>query len=158
VTETDDVVALCRLQASYADVVTRRAWPELDALFLADATVELDLVTAPRRTLTGPGELGEFIGASIERFDHFVFVILNSVVGVTGRDTAAGRIFMCEIRHEAGTNASDGWSTAHGCYQDTYTKADDRWWFAARRYRSMARTGPEAAILGLPPELGPFPR
>jgi hypothetical protein len=35
-TETDDVVALWRLQARYADVITRRAWPELGDLFRPD--------------------------------------------------------------------------------------------------------------------------
>ena len=150
--ETDDVVALWRLQATYADVVTRRAWSELHALFVPNATVTLDLVTSPPRTITGPDELGEFIGSSIERFDHFTFVILNTVVDVTGPDAATGRIFMCEIRHDAASEPNDAWSTAQGCYQDDYVRIADGWRFAARQYRSMARTGAEAAILGLPPD------
>ena len=80
--ETDDVVALGRLQARYADVVSRRAWPELRELFLPDTTIELDVVTAPPRSITGPDAFGAFVKASIERFDHFTFVILNSVVEV----------------------------------------------------------------------------
>ncbi len=32
-----DYLAITRLQAAYADVVTRRAWRELERLFLPDA-------------------------------------------------------------------------------------------------------------------------
>ena len=37
--ETVDYVALRRVQNAYADVVTRRAWPELVDLFLPDAII-----------------------------------------------------------------------------------------------------------------------
>jgi hypothetical protein len=40
--ETIDYIALRRLQNRYADVVTRRAWPELATLFLPDAKVVID--------------------------------------------------------------------------------------------------------------------
>jgi hypothetical protein len=152
---SDDVVSLWRLQSSYADVVNRRAWPELRTLFRPDATVAVDTVTVPVRSLSGPDALGEFIGTAIERFDHFSFVILNAVVDVASSEEARGRIFMCEIRHEA---ASDEWSVAHGLYQDTYAKVDDRWWFAARSYRSLARTGPHAGVFGVPDDLEPLGR
>jgi len=148
--ETDDVVALWRLQSGYADVVTRRAWPELRDLFQPETTVHIDTVTAPLRTIVGPDDFGAFVAGAIERYDYFAFVILNRVVDLDGPDpdTASGRIFMCEIRHDA---ASDRWHNAYGLYQDRYTRLDDRWWFAERRYRSMARTGPEPAVFGLPP-------
>jgi len=152
---TDDVVALWRLQAAYADVVTRRAWDELHGLFLPTTAVLVDTVRAPAMTMVGPDELGSFIGGAIERFDYFAFVILNTVVDLDagGDDEAAGRIFMCEIRHEP---AVDEWHNAYGCYQDVYRRVAGRWWFADRRYRSMARTGPTAAVAGLPPGLGPL--
>jgi hypothetical protein len=156
-TETDDVVALWRLQARYADIITRRAWPELHEVFRPDTTVHIDTVTAPPRTVAGPGDFADFVAAAMARFDHFTFVILNSVVDLDPPERpgepatgAAGRIFMCEVRHE---RDSDTWQTAHGVYQDRYVRVDGRWWIAERRYRSMARTGPEAAIFGLPPDL-----
>lgn len=154
--ETDDVVALARLQSRYADVVTRRAWDELHDIFRPDATVVVDTVTSPAWTLTGPGEFGAFVAGAVERFDHFTFVILNAVVDVGAGgdpDTAEGRMFMCEIRHET---ARDEWTYAHGVYSDLFRHVDGRWWFASRSYRSMARTGPDAAVLGLPPGLGPL--
>lgn len=79
---TDHVAALWRLQSRYADVVTRRAWAELHDLFLPDTTVHIDTVTAPPRELVGPDQFTSVIGAAIERFDHFTFVILNTVVDV----------------------------------------------------------------------------
>lgn len=152
-TETDDVVALWRLQSRYADVVTRRAWPELHQVFLPDTAVHLDTVTSPARTIVGPEAFGAFVADAIARFDHFAFVILNTVVDLTGPDGARGRIFMCEVRHDTVT---DTWPTAHGVYQDRYRRQDGRWWIAERHYRSMARTGPEARIVGLPDGLGPL--
>ncbi len=148
------MLELQRLQAAYADVVSRRAWAELERLFLPDITVEVHTVSSPTRTFTGPAEFVGFVSAACERFDHFQFVILNSVVEVAG-EAAGGRIFMCEIRHHSAENV---WSTAYGMYSDRYRKVDGVWWFAQRRYRSLARTGPEAGVFGLPPDLDPIGR
>lgn len=151
---TDDVVAIGQLHAVYADVVTRRAWSELATLFRPDCTLTLDLVTSPVRTFNGPAAIGEFIGASVERFDHFQFTILNWVVEVApGADRAGGRLYLAEIRHERDSGV---WSTAYGLYQDTFVRLDGRWWFDERRYRSLARTGPDEAILGVPAGLPPL--
>lgn len=161
---TDHLVALDRLQRRYADVITRRAWSELGELFLPDTVVHLDTVTAPPRDLVGPEEFAAVIGAAMARFDHFTFAILNAVSELddpTGPDLDAdgtgahGRIFLCEIRHEPERQA---WSTAHGVYQDRYVLTAGRWRIAERHYRSMARTGPDEAILGLPPALPPLGR
>lgn len=150
--DTQDVVSLWRLQSAYADIVSRRAWSELDSVFLPDTTVEIDTVSAPARTCVGSAGFANFVGPATDRFDHFQFVILNTAVDVTGPDDATGRIFMCELRHEI---AIDDWTTAYGLYQDRYRRVDGRWWFAARRYRSLARTGPQAGVFGLPPGLPP---
>jgi hypothetical protein len=131
------------------DIVNRRAWTELDEVFRPDTHVEVDTVTNPVRTFTGPDAFAAFVAGAIERFDHFEFVILNTVVDIISDTQATGRIFMCELRHD---RELDAWSTAYGRYEDSYSRADGRWSFARRQYRSMARTGPDAAILGLPPD------
>jgi hypothetical protein len=151
--ESEDVVALWRLQSRYADVITRRAWPELHDVLLPDAPVHLDTVTSPPRTIVGPDAFGAFVAEAIARFDHFTFVILNTGVDRRGDDDAEGRICMYEVRHDA---ASDTWQNAHGLYQDRYRREGGRWWIAERRYRSLARTGAEGRILGLPDGLGPL--
>src|SRR4051794_37951841 len=133
--DTDAYVAITRLQASYADVVTRRAWNELDALFVAEAPVRIDTITRPVVDVCGATELAGFISTAVERFEFFEFVILNTVVDISG-DEAHGRLWMVEVRQE---RASSEWSQAFGLYDDDYVGSDGRWRFAARRYRSLAR-------------------
>jgi hypothetical protein len=142
-------LGITRLQAAYADVVTRRAWPELEPLFVADAPVVIDTVTGPLVELVGPAALGDFIGQAIERFEFFEFVILNTVVEVGPDETADGRLYMVELRQD---RQSGEWSNAFGLYRDRYLRDGGRWRFGERRYQSLARKrGPDRA------EVFPFP-
>jgi hypothetical protein len=136
--ETVDYVAITRLQSAYGDVVNRRAWDEFAGLFLPDAPVHIDTVTNPVVSATGPAELGRFIGGAVERFEFFEFVILNTVVDFFGTDAARARVYMCELRQE---RESGRFTTAFGLYRDEYARVDGRWWFAKRRYQSLARSG-----------------
>jgi hypothetical protein len=144
--ETIDYVAITRLQAAYGDAVNRRAWDAFTSLFLPDATIRVDTVTNPVVEATGPDQLGQFIAGAIERFEFFEFVILNTHVQIDG-DRARARVFMCELRQEADNGR---WSNAFGLYRDDYARVDGRWWFARRRYQSLARTGRA--------EVFPFPK
>lgn len=155
--DTADVVALWRLQATYADIVTRRAWSELASVFTPDVTIEVDTVTSAALHLEGPDGFAAFVGPATDRFDHFEFVILNTVVDVeaSDREAARGRIFMCEIRREV---ESSEWSTAYGLYQDRYRRVDGQWWIAQRRYRSLARTGSNEGVFGIPDGMELFGR
>lgn len=141
--DTADYIAIRRLQNAYADVVTRRAWPELDALFEPDCPVELDLRDRGMRTLTGPGEIGAFIGQSIEVFEFFRFEIVNTTIeiGLDGdEDLAGARMYMCELRR----GADDGeWTQMHGLYVDRMRRGSDGWRFAHRRYHSVGREAGE---------------
>ena len=131
-------LAITRLQNAYADVITRRAWPELAALFSPDAPVHVNMVTADPIEIVGPQQLGEFIGTAVERFDFFELVILSAVVDVRSETEAVGRFYMQELRQDAG---SGGWSDAYGVYHDRYEHDGERWRFAERSYQSLARTG-----------------
>jgi hypothetical protein len=137
--EMADFIAIQRLQASYADIVTRRQWSELEQIFLPHATVTIDVHDGTPFVLRSPQGIGEFIGSSIERFEFFEFVILNSVIdfGPTGSGQATARMYMAELRQ-----ARDGGrrSTAFGLYRDTYVKRADDWLIEERQYRSAART------------------
>lgn len=145
--ETVAWVAISRLQRAYADVVNRRAWAELRELFTPDCPIRVDTVTNPPFDFTGPDEIGAFIGGAIEQFDFFEFVILNSHIEIDSTcTTASARVFMCELRQDAATGSA---SEAFGLYRDTYRCIEGRWWFAARSYRSMRRTG-RAPVFGLP--------
>ncbi len=139
--DTVDYVAITRLQHAYADVVTRRAWSELDDLFLADAPVRVDTVTNPVIELAGPRQVGDFIGTAVERFEFFEFVPLSTRVELRiggDVDRAAARLYICELRQDAASGHS---TQAFGVYQDDYRRVDGRWWFAQRHYQSLARSG-----------------
>lgn len=131
--------AIRRLQDAYADIVTRRAWAELNDVFLPDLRLDLDLRSLPARVMIGPDEIGGFIGGSLEKFEFFEFVILNARIHLRDGgdpDQAVGRMFMSEIRQE---RASGEFSTIYGVYHDRFRCIDGRWWFAARQYHSLAR-------------------
>jgi hypothetical protein len=149
VRETVDYVAVRRLQDAYADVVTRRAWAELGDLFRPGAELVLDVRVGEPRTFVGPTAIGELIDQSIERFEYFQFVVLGTrvVLNADGPDGATARLYMCELRQ----SAADGrQSVAYGVYHDAYARHDGRWWFAHRRYHSLARTAPDLAIFPFP--------
>ncbi len=137
--EMADFVAIQRLQASYADIVTRREWSELAQIFLPDATVTIDVLDGTPFVLRTPEGIGEFIDNSIERFEFFEFVILNSVIelGPTGSGHASARMYMAELRQ---TREGGRRSTAFGLYRDAYVKSGNDWFIGERKYRSAART------------------
>jgi hypothetical protein len=151
--DTVDYVAITRLQNAYADAVTRRVWADFHDMFLADAPVRVDTVTNPVIELTGPQQVGDFIGSAVERFEFFEFVPLSTRVELRAGgnpDRATARLYICELRQDA---ASGHATQAFGVYQDDYRRVDGRWWFAQRAYQSLARSGrgevfafPEAAF------------
>jgi hypothetical protein len=143
-----------RLQHAYADVVNRRAWPELERLFLPGAPIVLDLRAGDPLVLTGGASLGDFIGRSIEQFEFFEFVILNAHIAFPEgplAGTAVSRLFMSELRQQ---RDSGRWTTVYGLYHDRYVFQDGRWWFAERRYHSLARNGHDLDVFPLPLDPG----
>ncbi len=148
--ETIDWVAIRRLHARYADVVNRRAWPELAELFLADAVVRVEMPRQEAIDAVGPDALGEFIESAVARFDWFQFVVLEARIewpdGV-GDDEALGRVYMVELRLDRKTGQE---TKAYGLYQDRYRRVDDGWRFAARRFQPTVWSGRDLSTLPLP--------
>jgi hypothetical protein len=143
-----------RLQHAYADVVNRRAWAEMEYLFLPDATVTLDLRSDAPLELTGGPEVGQFIRNAIEQFEFFEFVILNAHVAFpdgTGTGHAVSRLFMSEVRQE---RSSGRWTTVYGLYHDRYAFRSGRWWIAERKYHSLARRARDLDAFPLPTDPG----
>jgi hypothetical protein len=139
-----------RLQHAYADVVNRRAWSELQGLFLPEAPVVIDRRSGDPLRLVGGTAVGEFIGDAVERFEFFEFVILNAhIVFPDGPDagSAVARLFMCELRQD---RDSGRWTNAFGLYHDRYAFASGRWRFAERRYHSLARHSRDLDVFPFP--------
>lgn len=133
-----DEFAIRRLQSTYGDVITRRAWAELDDLFVPDAPIELDLRRGEPLRLEGAAALGRMVERAVERFEFFEFALLNSVIDLVDGGNATGRLYMWELRQVA---ESGRWTNAFGLYRDAYARGDDgRWRIASRRYSSLARS------------------
>ena len=142
-----------RLQHAYADVVNRRAWPELETLFRPDAEVVIDRRAGEPLRLVGGAEVGAFIGSAIANFSFFEFVILNAHIAFPeGSDAgvAVCRLFMCELRQDGATGR---FTTAYGLYHDRYV-LEGRWKFAQRRYHSLARHAGVLDVFPLPTDPG----
>ena len=147
--EAVDHIAITRLHSAYADAVNLREWSRFTDLFLPDAVVHLDTVTSPAFDVVGPAAVGEFIGAAVERFEFFEFVVLNAHIELWSggdHDVAAARMFMHEIRIEA---AGGQRTDAFGVYHDRYRRRDGCWFFAERHYQSLTRT-PRPDVFPLP--------
>jgi hypothetical protein len=143
-----------RLQHAYADVVNRRAWPEMDHLFLPDATVTLDLRAGEPLLLTGGPEVGAFIEGAIEQFEFFEFVILNAHIDFpdgAGSGHAVSRLFMSEVRQD---RAGGKWTTVYGVYHDRYAFGSGRWRIAERKYHSLARRARDLDAFPFPADPG----
>jgi hypothetical protein len=148
--ENLDYLAICRLQAAYADAVSRRAWSDLVPLFKSDATIRVDTVTGAPLEFVGADGIGGFISGAIERFEFFELVILNVHVlpkAGASADELRSRSFTCELRQES---ASGHWTNAFGVYHDQLRRIDGAWRYSTRRYQSLARTGRS--------EVFPFPQ
>ena len=133
--EAVDYIGIRRLQSSYADIVTRRAWDEFETIFLPDARIVVDRQAGEPHRLDGAPALAEFISKAIGHMDFFQFVVLNTIVDIRDEE-AAGRMYMCEIRHDSRA----GHTMSYGLYKDKYRKIDGKWWFADRLYRVMGRS------------------
>ncbi len=148
--ETLDWVAIRRLHARYADAVNRRAWSELEELFLPEAVVRIELPRQEPIEAVGPEALGRVIGEAVRRFDWLQFVVLEAVIeGQPGTpdDEAMGRIYMVELRLDAKTGQE---TKAFGLYQDRYRRTDAGWRFAARRFQPTVWSGRDLSTMPLP--------
>jgi hypothetical protein len=101
----------------------------------------------------GPDGIGSFVDTAIARFEHFQFVVLGTRVDLGGDDPdhATARLYMCELRQ----TADDGrHSVAYGVYHDEYVRHEGRWWYARRRYHSLARTATDLTVFPFPDVAG----
>jgi hypothetical protein len=110
--ETIDYIAVSRLHSAYADIATRRAWSELDEIFVPEIPVKVDLRDREPYVFDGRDAFRDFVSAAVDRFEFF------------------------ELRQD---HAERRWSVVYGVYHDQFRRVDDRWWYASRNYSSLAR-------------------
>ncbi|MFO0689358.1 MAG: nuclear transport factor 2 family protein [Myxococcota bacterium] len=152
----DETIARTAIQAlldAYVDVVNRRQWGELSALFLPDARIELATLNRGPLVLVGPEALGRFIGDFVARLAFFQFVPLSSRLELRlDEDGALGRHFISEYRWD---EAGDRFTRVFGVYRDRYRRIDGRWLFAHRAFEPLLSTsaaGSDLGVVGYPIE------
>ena len=148
--ETIDYIAVNRLQHAYADIATRRAWAELDEIFVPDIPISIDLRDRDPLVFDSCDGFRGFVSAAVDRFEFFEFVLLNTRVYLEhdgDPDTAVARMYMSELRQD---HAEHNWSVVYGVYLDRFRRIDDRWWFVSRNYSSLARPARSVEAFGFP--------
>ncbi len=150
VRETIDYIAIRRLQDAYADVVNRRAWPELGELFRPEAEVVLDvrrgelLVVHRARARSVTSSVGRSSASSSSSSS------CSGPGSPSIRTTPIARRRGCTCASCARASEEGRHSVAYGVYHDEHVRFDGRWWFARRRYHSLARTAPDLAVFPFP--------
>jgi hypothetical protein len=137
--ETIDYIAVNRLQHAYADIATRRAWAELDEIFIPDIPISIDLRDREPYVFDDRDAFREFVSAAVDRFEFFEFVLLNTRVYLEHQgnpDAAVARMYMSELRQD---HAERRWSAVYGVYHDTFHRISGQWWFVSRNYSSLGR-------------------
>jgi hypothetical protein len=128
-------LAIVRLQHAYADIATRRAWPEIASLALPDARFSFDTRSGRVIEIVGAAAFGEFGGKSTGRFSFYQYLPLNTIVTISGA-TARGRAYSLEVGEDGETRE---WIQFYGLYHDDYVQLDGAWRFARRQYQTLAR-------------------
>lgn len=156
----DELIARTAIQAlldAYVDVLNRRSWGELSALFLPDARIELQTLKRQPLVLIGPEALGRFVADFVARLAFFQFVPLSSRLELRlDEEAALGRHFISEVRWD---EAAGRFTRVFGIYRDRYRRIDGRWWFANRAFEPLLSTsaaGSDAQVVGFPVEHARF--
>ena len=133
----DDFAAIDRLLRRYADVMTHRAWDELDDVVTTDARLIFELPGGRTHEVVGPEELAAFGAAAVGQFAFYEYLPSNNVVTLLDGDRAEGRASCVEV----GQGADGRWTDFFGHYDDEYVRCNGRWRIASRRYRCVALRG-----------------
>ena len=130
-------LAIQRLQRAYADVSTRRAWPEVVSLLSPDARISFDTRSGKVFEIEGAAEFGAFGARMTAGFGFYEYIPLNFVVDFRPEDgTASGRSYSLEVAQDSQSGA---WLEFYGVYDDEYVETGDGWRFAGRQYRTYGR-------------------
>jgi hypothetical protein len=140
-------LAIMRLQRAYADIATRKAWPEFAALATPDARFSFDTHSGEVIEVVGADAFTEFGAKMTDRFSFYEYVPLNFVVEIDPAGTARGRAYSFEIGQDRDTGDV---ITFYGMYHDDYARVDGTWLFSRRQYQTFARQTGDGPMTSYP--------
>lgn len=129
-------IAIDRLLRAYADLSTRRAYGELEAIAVPDAVFSFETFSGEVFEVRGTAAFAEFATKTAGGFTFFEYVNLNFVVAIGTDGTARGRAYNHEISYDPD---KDEFVDFYGQYHDDYVTVDGQWRFARRRYKTVGR-------------------
>lgn len=133
--DTEAYIAITRLQRAYADISSRHAWDEMEALATPDARFAYHTKNGVFEVQGGAAfaELGPRMS---DQFSFHLLIPSNFVVSIGSNGTARGRSYLMELNEE---RESGVWNEVYGIYHDEYTLYEGRWLFSRREYRPHGR-------------------
>ena len=140
-------LAIDRLLRAYADVSTRKAWPEFAALAVPDARFSFDTRTGDVIEIEGVEAFAAFGASATARFAFYEYVPLNFVVDIDPAGTARGRAYQFEIGQDRESGAVTNY---YGMYHDEYVQTDGTWMFTRRQYQSLANWTASEPMVSFP--------
>jgi hypothetical protein len=143
-----DRQAIADLIHRYSDATTRADWDQLEAVFAADAVLE---VTSPFDfRAEGAAEIRTVMSSGSDRLDFLIHRVDSIVIDLQGADRAAATSTI----HELGRGTSFGpdgtgedvWLDwfQYGVYYDDIVKIDGEWKFARRFCQPLYYVGDNA--------------
>lgn len=121
---------------AYADIASRMAWDEIDAVVHVDATLSFDLGHGAPIELVGPDAVAAFGRSATAAFSFYSYQSASTVLLSVTDDAATGRSHALEVGVDA---ASGDWLEFRGRYDDDWRRIDGTWRFQSRRYTSTHR-------------------
>jgi hypothetical protein len=128
-------IAIARLQNAYADISTRHAWDEMEALATPDARFSFH-TKGGLFEVEGGAAFAELGPRMSEQFSFHLLVPVNFVVVVGTDGTAQGRSYLLELNED---RESGTWNEVFGTYSDDYVLYEGTWRFSRREYSPFGR-------------------
>ena len=143
-----DRLAIADLINRYSDATTRADWDQLEAVFAADAVLEVSSPSDFRAE--GATEIRNMMSGGSDRLDFLIHRVDSIVVDLQGTDSAQATSTIHELGRGASPNP-DGTGTdvgldwfQYGVYYDDIAKIGDEWKFAHRFCQPLLYVGEDA--------------
>jgi hypothetical protein len=143
-----DRLAITELINRYSDATTRADWDQLEAVFAADAVLEVSSPFDFRAE--GATEIRNAMSGGSNRLDFLIHRVDSIVIDLQGVDRAQATSTIHELGRGASPNPDDPGTDVwldwfqYGVYYDDVVKIDGEWKFAQRFCQPLLYVGEDA--------------